>query len=138
MESITGRVAANTFWLMFQRVTGRVISFLLMIYLARHLGSLNFGKFTFASSFVGLFLVLADLGITTLVVREVARDKERGSQYFGGTAVLKVFLSVIAFIVIAVGMYLMKVPSDTRTIVLLIGACSIFENAFKRIRGQKL
>ena len=128
MESTAKRVISNIFWLLFQRIGGRLISFLLMIYLARHFGSLNFGKFTFANSFIGLFLILADLGITTLVIREVARNKERGAQFMGNTAILKVFLSIITFIVIMVALNIMQVPDDTRIIVYLISACSILEN----------
>jgi len=99
-----------------------------MIYLARRLGSLNFGKFTFANSFVYLFLILADLGITTLVVREVARNRDGGPQYVGNIATLKVILSVVTFIVILVASNIMQVPDDTKVVVYLISACLILEN----------
>lgn len=128
MKSTASRVADNTLWLLLQRLGGRFISFLLMVYLARHLGSLNFGKFTFANGFIGLFLILADLGITTLVVRDVARDREGSPQYVGNTATLKVFLSVVTFIVILIVLNIMQVPDDTKVVVYLISACSILEN----------
>ena len=128
MKSTAHRVIDNTLWLLLQRIGGRFISFLLMIYLARHLGSLNFGKFTFANSFVYLFLILADLGITTLVVREVARNRDGGPQYVGNIATLKVILSVVTFIVILVASNIMQVPDDTKVVVYLISACLILEN----------
>jgi len=128
MKGIAGRIIGNTFWLLLQRAGGRILTLLLMIYLARHLGTLGFGKLSFAISFTSLFLILSDLGITTLTVREVARDKERGPEYIGKIATLKVFLSVFAFLAISISVSIMKVPLDTRFVIYLMGACIIFEN----------
>jgi len=104
------------------------LTFLLMIYLARSLGSLGFGKLTFAISFTSLFIILSDLGIATLAVREVARDKEGGPEYIGKTATLKFFLSIFTFLIIIISLRIMNVPPDTRIVAYLIGACIIFEN----------
>lgn len=128
MKETAGRIIGNTFWLLLQRAGGRILTLLLMIYLARSLGSLGFGKLSFAISFTSLFLILSDLGITTLTVREVARNKERGPEYVGNTATLKLFLSIFTFLVISVSVSLINVPFDTRLLIYLIGACIIFEN----------
>jgi len=127
MKGITGRIIGNTFWLLLQRAGGRILTFLLMIYLARRLGSLGFGKLSFAISFTSLFLILSDLGITTLTVREVARNKEKSPDYVGNTAILKFFLSIFTFLVIFISVSLINVPFDTRFLIYLIGACVIFE-----------
>lgn len=128
MRGTAGRVIGNTLWLLVQRAGGRVLTLLLMIYLARSLGSLGFGKLSFAISFTSLFLILSDLGITTLTIREVARDKERSPEYVGNTATLKFFLSVFTFLAILISVSFMKVPLDTMFVVYLIGVCIIFEN----------
>jgi O-antigen/teichoic acid export membrane protein len=128
MNETVGRVISNTFWLLLQRTGGRVLTFLLMLYLARGLGSLGFGKLIFAISFTSLFLILSDLGITTLVVREVARYREKGSEYVGKTATLKFLLSIFTFSVIAISLNIMNIPSDTRVVAYLMGGCIIFEN----------
>ena len=127
MKGITGRIIGNTFWLLLQRAGGRILTLLLMIYLARRLGSLGFGKLSFAISFTSLFLILSDLGVTTLTVREVARNKESGPEYVGNTATLKLFLSIFTFLVISISVFLINVPFDTRFLIYLIGACIIFE-----------
>jgi O-antigen/teichoic acid export membrane protein len=128
MKGTAGRVIGNTFWLLLQRAGGRILTLLLMIYLARSLGSLGFGKLSFAISFTSLFLILSDLGVTTLTVREVARNKERGPEYVGNTATLKLFLSIFTFLVISISVSFINVPFDTRFVIYLIGACIIFEN----------
>ena len=128
MKGITGRIIGNTFWLLLQRAGGRILTLLLMIYVARRLGSLGFGKLSFAISFTSLFLILSDLGITTLTVREVARNKEKGPEYVGNIATLKLFLSILTFLVISISVSFINVPFDTRFVIYLIGACIIFEN----------
>ncbi len=128
MRGTAGRVIGNTLWLLLQRAGGRVLTLLLMIYLARRLGSLSFGKLSFVISFTSLFIILSDLGVTTLIVREVARDKERGPEYVGNTATLKLFLSIFTFLVISISVSFINVPFDTRLMIYLIGACIIFEN----------
>lgn len=128
MEGIARRVAGNTVWLLLQRIVGRLLSYLLIIYLARQLGVLNFGKFVFANSFAHLFLILSDFGLTTLIIREVARDRKIGPQYVGNAATLKIALSVITFVAILFILNIMAIPYDTRIIVYLIAACFIFEN----------
>ena len=128
MKGTVARVIGNTIWLLLQRAGGRILTLLMMIYIARALGSLGFGKLIFAISFTSLFIILADLGITTLTIRQVARDKESGPEYVGNIATLKLFLSIFAFLAISISVSFMKVPFDTRFVIYLIGACIIFEN----------
>jgi O-antigen/teichoic acid export membrane protein len=47
---------------------------------------------SFALPFTGIFGVFSDLGLSTLTVREVARDKALASKYLGNIAVMKIFL----------------------------------------------
>ena len=45
-----------------------------MMYTAPYLGAEGFGILSFALAFTGIFWVFLDLGLSTLAVREVARD----------------------------------------------------------------
>lgn len=121
-------VAGNTVWLLLERISARLLSYLLIIYLARQLGNLHFGSLVFAISLVHLFLILSDFGLTTLIIREVARDKANGPQYVGRAATLKIVLSVITFAVVFLVLNSMAFPYNTRLIVYLIAAYALFEN----------
>ena len=46
----------------------------LLALLPRYLGDVNLGKLTFASALTALFGIVADLGVTTYLAKEVARD----------------------------------------------------------------
>ena len=64
----------------------------IIIIITRLLGVEDFGRFTFALSFVALFAILADLGLNTLTIREVAREKDKAAKYFTNGAFLKLLL----------------------------------------------
>ena len=99
------------------------------MYTARYLGVAGFGILSFALAFTGIFGVFSDLGLSTLTVREVARDKSSASKYLGNIAVMKIFLVVITFGLIAVTINLLGYPEQTIKVVYLI-ALSIIFSAF--------
>ena len=65
---LSQRIAANTFALAVTQVICRIISFVLVLAIARHYATEKFGQYTFALSFIELFMVLADLGISKIMV----------------------------------------------------------------------
>ena len=66
----------NTFWLTVSSVFSKLFKYFLLIYAARLLGVTQYGYFNFAMSFAALFAVFADLGISALISRDLAKDKE--------------------------------------------------------------
>ena len=89
------KVARNTSILLISRILGYVLAFVYVIYIARYLGANGFGILSFAIAFTSIFIILADLGLNTLIVREIARNKESASKYLGNTIVMKIFLSIL-------------------------------------------
>jgi len=59
--------------------------------------------------------------LSTVVIREVARDKSEAGKYLGNVAVIKCFLSTLAFALIFVIINLMDYPRDTTMAVYIIG-----------------
>ncbi len=70
-------VLKNTFWLAAAEVISGFFRLLLLIYVARILGANEYGKFTFAFSFVSVMVLFSDLGIIDIVTREFSRNKEK-------------------------------------------------------------
>lgn len=48
-------------------------------------------------SFVSMFIILTDFGLTTLMVREVSRNQNKLSEYFVNGSFLKVILGILTF-----------------------------------------
>jgi O-antigen/teichoic acid export membrane protein len=120
------RIAKNTGVLLVSQIVGYLFSFFFVMYTARYLGSEGFGILSFAIAFTGIFGVFADLGLSTLTVREVARDKTLASKYLGNIVVIKVILVVITYGLIALTINLLGYPEDTITVVYLIALSVVF------------
>ena len=80
------RIAKNTGVLLISQIIGRVLSFFYIMYTARYLGAEGFGILSFALAFTGIFGVFADLGLSTLTIREVVRDKSSANKYIENVA----------------------------------------------------
>jgi O-antigen/teichoic acid export membrane protein len=95
------------------------------VYTARYLGPERYGTISFAIAFIGLFSILTDIGIQQLALREIARDKSLVGKYLGNIAVLKVFLTIITFGLIALTINLLKYPDPTVKVVYLIALSTV-------------
>jgi len=67
--------------LLASQIASYIIGFFFIMHTARYLGAAGFGILSFALAFTGIFGVFSDLGLSTLTIREVARDKSLASKY---------------------------------------------------------
>ncbi|HZY32045.1 MAG TPA: flippase [Candidatus Methylomirabilis sp.] len=98
---------------------------LLLILVARRLGAESLGRIAFAFSFTTIIVLLTDLGMNVLVVREVARDRGAAGCYLGNLLSLKLVSAPVAFGLIAAAISLSGYSSDVVTVVLLFAGISI-------------
>ena len=57
------------------------IGSIVVIFIARYLGDIGYGKYSFAVAFTALFAILSDLGLSTLTIRDVTRDISLANKY---------------------------------------------------------
>lgn len=124
--STVQRIAKNAAVLYAAHIITALLTLLLVIFIARELGDITFGKYSFALAFTAIFAIFLDLGFPTLIVRDVARDKSLASKYLGNIAVIKVCLSIVVFGLIALIINLMHYPKDTTAAVLIFGVYIMF------------
>ncbi len=120
------RIAKNTGVLLASQVVSYIIGFFFIMYTARYLGAEGFGVLSFALAFTMIFGVFADLGLSTLAVREVARNKTLAGKYLGNIAVMKVILVIVTFGLIALFINLLGYPEQTIKVVYLVALFIIF------------
>lgn len=98
------RFAGNATWLLVGDAVAKLASFIFLVLAARALTRVDYGYFTFALSFVPLFLVLSAWGLDDALFREAARSRERVSELFASTFIPRAALASAALIVsVAVG-----------------------------------
>jgi len=146
--STVQRIAKNTAVLLIAQAASYILAFFYMMYAARYLSAAGFGILSFALAFTGIFGVLADLGLSSLTIREVARDKSLALKYLANVSLMKIILVAMTFSLIALTANLMGYPEETITVVYLLGLYvvlvaftqmfySIFQ-AFERMEFQAI
>ena len=120
------RVARNTGFILLGQAVGAVLGIVLVVFLARYLGDVQYGKYAFAFSFTALFLVISDMGLGLLSVREIARAPQKASEYLTTISLTKLVLSLIMVGLIAIVINVMHYPKDTTIAVYIMGFITIF------------
>ena len=88
-ESGHRKVARNAFYLVLGQAVTTALAILFSAALGRTLGARDFGVYFLISSFAAFAYVLVDWGQQFYVIREVARQPERGSLLLGTALVLR-------------------------------------------------
>jgi O-antigen/teichoic acid export membrane protein len=71
------RYAANTSWLIAEKILRMISAIFIGVWIARYLGPDSFGLLSFAQSLVALFAVISTLGLDGIVVRELVVDEKK-------------------------------------------------------------
>jgi O-antigen/teichoic acid export membrane protein len=114
-------VFKNIFWLFSAEVLSGIFKLLLFILSARILGSENYGRFSFALAFVGLFLFLADFGLNQILTRELSKFPEKEKEIKAFIA-LKIFLGLFAFLLIFASSFFITKDPVSRLAIYILGA----------------
>lgn len=93
-------IVKNVFWLGFSQIFGRLFRAGVLIYAARVLGSEGYGVFSYALGLAGFFTAFADIGVSSIVTREAAKNPERRSEYFSTAFWIKLLLLIVTVVAI--------------------------------------
>ncbi len=127
--SIRQTIFKNTFWLTIAEIVSRLLKLALIVLIVRVLGATEYGKFAFALSYVGIFVLFADLGISAITTREFSRETEREKDY-PAILFLKILLSIGAFILMIVGSFFITSDPIIQKIIWILGLFIIITSFF--------
>lgn len=97
LETTARRVAKNSLLVTVSLVVTKVLSLVLMVFVARYLGDEGFGKYTFVFSLVSFLTVLTGFGLDTIIIREVARERGKAGYYLVNSAYLRMVLCLVSW-----------------------------------------
>lgn len=136
--NITQKIGKNTTLLYISQIISYIFTFFYTVYLARFLGADGYGILSFALAFSGIFSILTDLGLSTLTVREVSRDKSLTMKYLENGFAIKIILSLISFAIIVFLINIFEYPQSTVNVVYLVSLsviltsiCGFFYSIFQ-------
>jgi O-antigen/teichoic acid export membrane protein len=118
---------ANTSWLFAEKIVRMAIGFVVGVYVARQLGPSQYGLLNYAISFVGIFSVIAGMGLDQVVVRELVKYPEKRDKLLGTTFVMKLSGFFLMLAGIGIGLYFSSNDYSTNLIILVIAAGYLFQ-----------
>jgi O-antigen/teichoic acid export membrane protein len=96
--SFRSLIAYNTLTQIIGKVLGIGFSIGTVILLTRYLGIVGFGQYNTAMVFVGFFVIVANLGIYEIAVREMAQNINKRAEIFGNVIFYRLFSALVIFL----------------------------------------
>ena len=127
--TIKQTVLKNTFWLVLAEGISKILSFILSIFVARYLQASGYGIFSFVFAFSAMFAIFADIGLSALMIREVAKNRKLARKYIDNLLVLKFLLGLATFFLIFLTVQFLGKPPAVKSLVYLT-AIFIVLNSF--------
>lgn len=97
--SISRKIASNTAFQIFGKLATGASTLVTTILFTRYLGPKGFGEYSVVFSYIFSFLIIADFGINSIIVRDFSKDKRRVKAYFTSVLGLRVVLSIITALI---------------------------------------
>ena len=129
------KVLTNVFWAMLGKIVSMLGALFVGILVARYLGPAQYGLMNYVISYVTLFSVIASFGMTNIEVRELSNANDNKDIILGTCFRLRFFFSTIAYLILALSLFIYKADSFTTTMILLYGVTLYTSNCFELIRN---
>lgn len=122
------KVLDNIGWLFFDKILRMGVGLIVGVWVARYLGPEQFGLFNYCVAFVGLFGVVAGLGLQSIVVRDIVRNPLGKAETIGSAAALQFAGGLIAYCLTLVAIFWLR-PDDAlaKTLVAILSSVMLIK-----------
>lgn len=91
----------NTSWMLSERIFKTLSSFLIGVFVAKYLGPEKFGNLNYVIAFVAIFIPIAEMGYSTILLRELSSlKKHKRNQVISTAFYLNLLVSVFVLVII--------------------------------------
>jgi len=118
----------NTSWLFAEKILRMVVGLFVGIWVARYLGPDRFGLLSYAQSFVGLFVVIAGLGLDGIAVREMVKSPEKEQKILSTVFILKLIGALFTLLILAAAVMLTSNDNYTNMLIFIIASAVVFKS----------
>lgn len=115
------RIAKNTVILFSSQIVACILGFFYSIYMARYLGPGSFGILSFATALILIFGVVGDLGLSTLLTRELSKDKSLERRYIGNFIPMKIILAILSYSLLVLSVILLGYSPEILNVIYIMG-----------------
>jgi O-antigen/teichoic acid export membrane protein len=113
------RIVKNSLWMMLQPLSLNLVSILVAGYMARALGEVSFGYFALAFAYADLASYLTSMGLSSVTIRDIARDPSVAADSIARVTALRLALSLVLALAVALLGLLGEMPWPAKVAMLL-------------------
>ncbi|MFC1721826.1 flippase [Patescibacteria group bacterium] len=95
MSSVKRKIAFSTFYQFFGKIASTALGLFSIALITRHLGVDGYGQYATAITFVGIFSIIADMGLYIYVVREISKERANSDHIVSNVFTLRITSAVI-------------------------------------------
>jgi O-antigen/teichoic acid export membrane protein len=118
---------ANTSWLFFEKIIRTLLGAYVVISITNYLGAFQYGLYSYALSYTGIFSVLASLGIDSILSRELIKHPEEKESLLGTSFILKLAGAFFSVVIITVAVIITEDTLITQLMVIIISLSAVFQ-----------
>jgi len=118
----------NTSWLFAEKILRMTVGLFVGAWVARYLGTEQFGLLNYVLSFVGLFAVIGTLGLDNIVIRELVKNEINPDLLLGTAFWLKLTGAFVVIGILAIAINFTSNDTYINTFVFIIGSTTIFQS----------
>jgi len=126
-KEIASSIARNATVMMGSQVVTWISTFILMVFLPRYLGSEEYGRLYLAMSVAMIAAVFVDFGGAYSISKEIARDRTQAPSIIADSIGLRMGLSVVSIVVLAVFAWAAGYGWEVRWLILILGVAKLWE-----------
>jgi len=121
-------IVKNTFWITLGTTLTKIIRVLVIIYVARILGTEGYGIFTYVMSLVTIFTLFSDIGLTNILTRELTKRTEEKTEYFSTALIIKLLFLIGTVILIAIFAPLISKFEEAKPLIMIVAITIAFDS----------
>ncbi len=140
-------IIKNIKWLTISKIIVYLLSIVTITLIPRYLGVEGYGQLNFIISFVGIFSIIGDLGLQTLIIRDISKNTKKANEYFNNLFLFRILISILFLVVISIfAIFLQSSPTTEQIIIYSVGISFVllsyfnigFLNGFQEIKYQAI
>lgn len=129
MKSIlSNKYLKNISWLLIEKVIRIFSGVFVGAAVARYLAPEQFGLFNYALSFASMFTIFSTLGLDSLIVRELVRNKYSRDAILGTAIYLRIFGAFIVVLLVFLSLIFSSIEFNIKILIFIISTATIFQS----------
>lgn len=123
---ILTKIIRNLGWLTFDKIFRMGIGVIVSIFVIRYLGPSQFGAFSYALAFVGMFFPVAGLGLDRIIIREISKDVSQKDTLLGTAFMMKMAGGIAATLIVISSIWMVNKDNELVILMTVIMALGLF------------